>query len=77
MEAIAENGLDNHIYVVPMVVDTTNIRQVKISLEPAFKKLKGCKAPYFSTFSALYRIWLSSARRRAARESHLNTVNAS
>lgn len=37
MEAIAENGLDNHIYVVPMVVDTTNIRQVKISLEPAFK----------------------------------------
>ena len=37
MEAIAENSLDNHIYVVPMVVDTTNIRQVKISLEPAFK----------------------------------------
>ena len=37
IEAIAENGLDNHIYVVPMIVDTTNIRQVKISLEPAFK----------------------------------------
>lgn len=37
MEAIAENGLDNHIYVVPMIIDTTNIRQVKISLVPAFK----------------------------------------
>lgn len=37
MEAIAENGLDNHIYIVPMIIDTTNIRQVKISLEPAFK----------------------------------------
>jgi hypothetical protein len=37
MEAIAENGLDNHIYVVPMIIDTTNIRQVKISLEPVFK----------------------------------------
>lgn len=37
MEAIAENGLDNHIYIVPMIIDTTNIRQVKISLEPVFK----------------------------------------
>ena len=37
MEAIAENGLDNHIYVVPMTIDTTNICQVKISLEPVFK----------------------------------------
>lgn len=37
MEAIAENGLDNHIYIVPIIIDTTNIRQVKISLEPVFK----------------------------------------
>lgn len=37
MEAIAENGLDNHIYIVPLMVDTANIQQVKISLEPAFK----------------------------------------
>lgn len=37
MVAIAENGLDNHIYIVPMIIDTTNIRQVKISLEPVFK----------------------------------------
>lgn len=37
MEAIAENGLDSHIYIVPMIIDTTNIRQVKISLEPVFK----------------------------------------
>lgn len=37
MEAIAENGLDNHIYIVPIVIDTTSIQQVKISLEPAFK----------------------------------------
>ena len=25
MEAIAENGLDNHIYIVPIVIDTTSI----------------------------------------------------
>lgn len=37
MEAIAENGLDNHIYIVPLMVDTANIQQVKILLEPAFK----------------------------------------
>ena len=37
MEVIAENGLDNHIYIVPLIVDTANIHQVKISLEPAFK----------------------------------------
>ena len=37
MEAIAENGLDNHIYIVPLTINTTNICQVKISLEPAFK----------------------------------------
>lgn len=37
MEAIAENGLDNHIYIVSMTIDTTNIRQVKISLESVFK----------------------------------------
>lgn len=37
MESIAENGLDNHIYIVPIVIDTANISQVKISLEPAFK----------------------------------------
>lgn len=37
MEAIAENGLDNHIYIVPMIIDTTSICQVKISLELAFR----------------------------------------
>lgn len=37
MKSIAKNGLDSHIYIVPLIIDTTNIRQVKISLEPAFK----------------------------------------
>lgn len=37
MESIAENGLNSHIYIVPLIIDTTNTRQVKISLEPAFK----------------------------------------
>ena len=37
MEAIAENGLDNHIYIVPLMVDTADVQKVKISREPAFK----------------------------------------
>ena len=40
LKNIAENdGLDSRLYIVPLVVDTANICQVKvsISLEPTFK----------------------------------------
>ena len=38
-----------HIYVVPMIIDTTNIRQVKISLEPVLKG--SCDPLFFFQFS--------------------------
>lgn len=37
MKAIAENGLDDHIYIVPMFINTANVHQLKVSLVPAFK----------------------------------------
>lgn len=37
MDAIMEDGLNDHTYIIPMIVDTASIYQVKLSLEPTFK----------------------------------------
>lgn len=37
MDAIMEDGFNDHTYIVPMIVDTASIHQVKLSLDSAFK----------------------------------------
>lgn len=37
MTAIMKDGFNDYTYIVPMIVDTASIHQVKLSLEPTFK----------------------------------------
>lgn len=36
MDAISESGFSSHTYIVPLTIEVSNIRQVKLQLESVF-----------------------------------------